>query len=337
MASKYKRGDVWYLSYYINGKRIRKKVGKSKKLAELARKEIEVKIAKAELGWEEVKDPTFHDFKNEYLRYLAANTRPTTYVRYKKALQHFTHFLQSIGNPSPKLSQISFELVEEYKQKRIEEVKPLTVNVELKVLKALYNLAIKSKCARDNPVKKVAFYREVEKKPKFLSQREIEQLLQNSGGLHPIIYTFLKTGFRKSELINLGWEDIDFQRKCITVESKEKWYTKTGNSREIPVGDDLLTVLRNLPKTSHYIFVNTNGKKYGYHLTERVKRLGRRIGMNGLTLHTLRHTFISHLVMNGVDLVTVKELAGHSDIKTTIRYAHLAPEHLRKSIGKLPY
>ena len=51
MASKYKRGNVWYLSYYINGKRVRGKVGKSKKLAELAREEIEVKIAKAELGW----------------------------------------------------------------------------------------------------------------------------------------------------------------------------------------------------------------------------------------------------------------------------------------------
>jgi len=316
---------------------VRKSVGKSKKLAILAQKEVEVGLAKKKLGWEEIRDPTFYDFQEKYLRYLQANTRPTTYVRYRKALQHFTHFLQSIGNPSLKLSQISFELIEEYKQKRIEGVKPLTVNVELKVLKALYNLAIKSKCARDNPVKKVAFYREVEKKPKFLSQREIEQLLQNSDGLHPIIYTFLKTGFRKSELINLGWEDIDFQRKCIKVESKENWCTKTGNSREIPVGDDLLTVLGNLPKTSHYVFVNTNGKKYGYHLTERVKRLGRRIGMNGLTLHILRHSFVSHLVMSGVDLVTVKELAGHSDIKTTIRYAHLAPEHLRKSIGKLPY
>ena len=337
MASTYKRGSVWYLSYYINGKRVRKKVGKSKKLAELAREEIEVKIAKAELGWEEVKDPAFDGFKDQYLTYLAGNTRPTTYVRYKKALQHFTHFLQSYGNPSPKLSQISFQAIEEYKQKRINVVKPLTVNVELKVLKALYNFAIKSRCARDNPVNKVAFYREVEKKPKFLSQREIEQLLQSSDGLYPIIYTFLKTGLRKSELINLRWEDIDFQRKCITVESKEKWYTKTGNSREIPLGNGLLETLKNLPRTSEYVFVNTNGKKYGYHLTERVKRLGTRIGMNGLTLHTLRHTFISHLVMSGVDLVTVKELAGHSDIKTTMRYAHLAPEHLRKSIGKLPY
>ncbi len=337
MASIYKRENVWYVSFYINGKRVRKKVGRSKKLAELARKEIEVKIAKHELGWEEVKDPSFHDFKDDYLKYLKANTRNTTYIRYKKALQHFIDFLRNYGNLWPKLSQISFQLIEEYKQKRIKVVKPLTVNVELKVLKVLYNFAIKCKCARDNPVNEVPFYREAEKKPKFLTKNEIDCLLENSNGLHPILYTFLKTGVRKSELINLQWRDVDFQRKCIKVESNENWHTKTGNSREIPIGEDLIKILKSLPKTSQYVFVNTNGKKYGYHLTERVKRLARRIGIEGLTLHTLRHTFISHLVMNGVDLVAVKELAGHSDIKTTLRYAHLAPGHLRESIGKLPY
>ena len=86
MASIYKRGRVWYLSYYVNGKRVRKRVGTSKKLAEIARKEIEVKIAKGELGWEEVKDPAFENFCQEYLSYLKTNTRPTTYVRYKREL-----------------------------------------------------------------------------------------------------------------------------------------------------------------------------------------------------------------------------------------------------------
>ena len=337
MASIYKRGDVWYLSYRAGGKRVRKSIGNSKKLAVLAQKEVEVRLAKKKLGWQDIRDPALCDFQEEYLRYLKANTRPTTYVRYRKALQHFTDFLQSYGNPSPKLSQISFQLIEEYKQERSKVVKPLTVNVELKVLKALYNFALKCKCARENPVSKVSFYREVEKKPRFLQEREIEDLLYNSNGLYPVLYTFLKTGLRKSELINLRWEDIDYRRKYIRVESKEDWRTKTGNTREIPFGDDLLGVLKKLPKTSDYVFLNSNGRKYGFHLTERVKRLAKSIGISDMTVHALRHTFISHMVMNGVDLVSVKELAGHSDIKTTMRYAHLAPGHLRKSIDKLPY
>ena len=56
-----------------------------------------------------------------------------------------------------------------------------------------------------------------------------------------MLYTFLKTGLRKSELINLKWKDIDFRRKYITIESKEDWRTKTGNTREIPIGNDLAT------------------------------------------------------------------------------------------------
>ena len=211
------------------------------------------------------------------------------------------------------------------------------MNVELKVLKALYNFAMKCRCTKENPISKVDFYREVEKKPRFLKEKEIEVLLHNSNGLYPVLYTFLKTGLRKSELINLRWEDIDFQRKCIRVESKEDWRTKTGNTREIPIADDLVRILIKLPRTSDYVFLNSNGKKYGFHLTERVKRLAKSIGISNMTVHALRHTFISHLVMNGVDLVSVKELAGHSDIKTTMRYAHLAPGHLRKSIDKLPY
>ncbi len=269
MASIYRRSNAWYLSYYLNGKRVRKKVGRSKKLAELVLKDIEVRIAKNEVGWEQSTDPSFHDFERMYLEYLQENTRPTTYVRCRKVLQHFTDFLDDYGAALARLSQISFHLIEKYKHQRSGVVKPSTVNVELKVLKALYNYAIKCKCARENPVRNVPFYREVKKEPKFLNAKEIEVLLDNSDGLYPVLYAFLKTGLRKSELINLRWENIDFQRKYITVESREDWCTKTGNTREIPIADDLMEILNKLPRTSDYIFINSNGRKYGFHLTEK--------------------------------------------------------------------
>ena len=160
MASIYKRNNIWYLSYYRNGKRVRKKVGRSKKLTGLVLKDLEVKIAKNRVGWEEITDTGFCDFREKYLEYLKENTRPTTYVRYRKALQRFTDFLENCDAALAELSQISFHLIEEYKKQRSRAVKPLTVNVELKVLKALYNYAIKCKCARENPVRSVPFYRE---------------------------------------------------------------------------------------------------------------------------------------------------------------------------------
>ena len=71
-------------------------------------------------------------------------------------------------------------------------------------------------------------------------------------------------------------------------------------------------------------------------LRERLIRIANQTGIEDLTkLHTLRHTYASHLVMNGVDLPTVQRLMGHSDIQTTMIYAHLAPDHLVDAVNKL--
>ena len=117
MASIYKRGRVWYFSYYNNGKRVRKRVGTSKKLVEIARKEVEVRQAKSELGWEEeIKDLPFHEIKEEYLKVAETNIRKTTLTRYKETLHHFTIFLDSKKFYLPKLSDITFQIIEEYKK-----------------------------------------------------------------------------------------------------------------------------------------------------------------------------------------------------------------------------
>ncbi len=107
MASIYKRGGLWYLSYYVDGRRVRKRVGKSKRIAKLARQEMEVKLAKNEIGWVEIEEVRFDEFKKKYLEYLKANNRVSTYLRYKNALQHFENFLQKHLKDSPKLSLTS--------------------------------------------------------------------------------------------------------------------------------------------------------------------------------------------------------------------------------------
>jgi integrase len=86
-------------------------------------------------------------------------------------------------------------------------------------------------------------------------------------------------------------------------------------------------------KKNPYIFAKGNG-----HSKESQKRFAKalqRRGIKDYTLHTLRYTFASHSVMAGVDLATVRELMGHKSYKTTLRHAHLAPEHKREAILKL--
>ena len=87
-----------------------------------------------------------------------------------------------------------------------------------------------------------------------------------------------------------------------------------------------------------YVFrVRESGHSHNWLRTELIKT-AKRAGIPDLTkIHTLRHTFASQLVMQGVDLPTVGKLMGHTDIETTMIYAHLAPDHLSKAVNKLPF
>ena len=84
-----------------------------------------------------------------------------------------------------------------------------------------------------------------------------------------------------------------------------------------------------------YIFVNPKTKKPYDDVKKSFKTALKKSGIEDFTFHDLRHTFASHLVMNGVDLMTIKELLGHKDIKMTMRYAHLSPDHKRLAVQKL--
>jgi len=148
---------------------------------------------------------------------------------------------------------------------------------------------------------------------------------------------------RKAELEYLEWVDIDFSRRKIKIRRKEDWQPKTGE-REIPIGDALLALLRELKRKnaksikSNYVFCAPDGGRLRTKLREKLIQIATKAGIEDLTrVHTLRHTFASHLVMSGVDLPTVMKLMGHSDIQTTMIYAHLAPDHLADAVNKLSF
>jgi integrase len=207
-------------------------------------------------------------------------------------------------------------------------------------------LAIKWGYLSKNPVREVTRLKVNDtRKLTFLSQEECQRLLRASPpDFYPICFTFLNTGMRKAELENLEWADIDFKRRKIRIQWKEYWQPKTGE-RDIPMSNQLHDILLKLKEEndkglkSRFVFPNKKtGGRIKTKLREKLIQIAREAGIEGLTkLHTLRHTFASHLVMQGVDLPTVKKLMGHSDIQTTMIYAHLAPDHLADAVGKLPF
>jgi site-specific recombinase XerD len=116
------------------------------------------------------------------------------------------------------------------------------------------------------------------------------------------------------------------------------WLAKNGEPRPIPIGARLKEVFAGLRQRhqlkSRYVFCHENGEKLG-DIRAAFQGACRRAGIEDFHFHDLRHTFASHLVMKGVPLKVVQELLGHKDIKTTMRYAHLAPGYLEAGVNSL--
>ena len=153
-----------------------------------------------------------------------------------------------------------------------------------------------------------------------------------------IIRTFIYTGLRISELINLRWQDIDFKRREVMVQAHDDFQPKDYEARAVPLHDELFKVLYPVKKESGIIFTNGDSKKYSISILEKqLQKLTREAGIPNCSPHTLRHTYASHLIMATGDLKTLQELLGHSSIVTTMIYAHLSKPHIKKVVDKLNY
>ncbi len=330
-----KKGTAWYADYSLEGRRIRKRLGRSKRLAQLALADIEIKLERKELGFA-AKDRRLSDFIEEYLNYAKGNKAEQSYQRDELTLRHFTGFIKA-----DKLSAITATKLEAYKTHRREMgAKPSTLNRELNTIKAMFNKAVAWNALAQNPAKSVQKFKEPRRQVRFLSKEEIHQLLKAADPrLQHIIEILLHTGLRRAELIHLTWGDIDFKNRVLSVQSKEDWHPKDYEARHIPMTPRLAEILESLPRNGDsFVFPNKEGRPLAPDvLTHDFLKFVRRCAIKHASLHTLRHTFASHLVMSHVDLYTVQKLLGHSSIKTTEIYAHLAPDYLRSAMEKLHY
>lgn len=141
---------------------------------------------------------------------------------------------------------------------------------------------------------------------------------------------------------SLKWRDVDFEQGTVTIQSRDDWHTKNYRSRTIEMTPILYeTMLQNrqlhmeLRVQVDYVFTY-KGYKIKY-MDATLKRVVKRAGLQKATLHTLRHTFASQLVMAGVSLMEVQQLMGHRSHETTLQYAHLSEDHVKKQVNRLPF
>jgi integrase len=145
------------------------------------------------------------------------------------------------------------------------------------------------------------------------------------------IRLLLFTGCRKSEILTLKWNDVDFERSCLRLSE-----SKTG-SKVVPLGGPALVLLNELKRTLGNPYVLA-GERTGHHFVGLPKvweRIRKRAGLTDVRLHDLRHSFASTGAAAGDSLLMIGKLLGHQDAKTTARYAHLADHPLKAAAHRI--
>lgn len=337
MSRIYKRGNIWYIDFEYKGKRRRKSLDtRSKQVAELALKDIDVKVATQKLKLAPPEKIGFNKFAVKFLEWYKIQNSWNSYRDYRNLFN--STIIPFFSNR--KLTDISVEMIEKYKFERSKSISPSTVNKELIALRHIFNKAILWGYLDRNPSLEVDKLRVKQRKFRFLSLDEIYKIFEVCPDNYmPIFLTAIHTGIRKSELFRLEWNDIDFERQYIVVSNKEEAHTKNYRIREIPMTNKLTTTLKELFEKSKgkdsYIFLKPDGSRHMGEIRSALRKIIKLAKIKPFTLHDLRHTFASHLVMDGIDLPTVQKLMGHSSINTTMIYAHLAPDHLKSAIHRL--
>jgi integrase len=338
----FRKDDAWWIDWYEGGQRRRKKTAcRTKSDAKKLLSRIKGKVVERGFGIAETNLSTT-ELVSRYLAATKATLAESSHQRNRLALKTFFKLI-SVA----KVSGLTPEVCARYAAMRKKEKKSIrTINIETGAIKTCLNWGVRNGLLASSPLSHLRKLKgESPGRLRFLSEDEIDSLLTEAATTlyHDIIFTLIKTGMRRGELVHLQWTDLDFDRRLIRVggyqNKEEAHHTKTYKERYIPMDDDLEEVLKRQGRVigCPFVFGTERGTKRLNNLTNRVKDIAKRAKIKDVNLHVLRHTFASHLVMKGVDLPTVQALLGHSTIQMTMRYAHLAPGHLKGAIEKLNF
>ena len=223
---------------------------------------------------------------------------------------------------------------------------PNTIRNALSVFSGVWKMALDlGLVSGDNPVPKVKRPKVDNQRARFLTKAEALRLLTvlkgKSADTHDVVLLSLFTGLRMGECLSLTWADLNLEGGLIFIKD-----TKTKRNRHAFITAEIRQMLtrryQGQPKTDQVFMAGKNRNFYArimYHFYIAVNELGLNDGRTDrrqkLVFHSLRHTFASWLVQMGKPLYTVSRLMGHSSVKMTERYAHLAPDTQRAAAMEL--
>jgi len=333
--SVYNKNGRWYYNFMIDGERYHKAIKGCSNYRDAVKAEntVKNKIMKANYELvENIKNTTLEEAVTLYKEYSQANKRS-----YKLDNQYCKVFVAEWESKT-KLKDITPQKIERFKAKKMAQNANSTVNRYLEALSKLFNVAISNNLAKENPMKQVKKLKTRNFKIRFLSRDEEKRLFEVIEAkekyhyLKPIILCSLLTGMRRGEILNLKWSNVDFHTKHI-----ELLETKSGKVRKIPISSKLFEELLKLKgnKRSEYVFTNPETNNKYIEIKKGFNKVVEKAEIYNFRFHDLRHTAATRMTEVGIDLAVVQEILGHSDIKTTMRYAHPVPERKLKAIEAL--
>jgi len=337
---KLKDGKIkkyYYVRNVVEGKMKYKAVGPvglvTKSVAQVVDGDIKKKIMQGRHDEILAEIPKFSEYTEEFYNYSKDIKKIRSHRTTKNCLYNFSKYYGA-----KKLSEISPNDIDDFKLKRIGEgVKPISINRDLSVVKALFNYGWRNKRFYGrNPVTLAGLIPTESMRERILTFAEEGKLIENSPPyLKDIIKIALNTGMRQGEILSLLWDWVDLENNIILL---PQTHTKSKKQRLIPINSVVRSILLERKiKWAVSEFVFPNSSDYSKHLKEvkkSFKTACRLSGITGLTFHDLRHTCATRLVEANIPLHAVTKLLGHSSVKVTERYSH-PDESVNKAVEVL--
>jgi len=271
----------------------------------------------------------------QFIRYMQVEKRSSehTLVAYKKDIFVFFEF---ISDDNPEINEINTPIIRRWIADMMQNgLSTRSVNRKIAALNSFFKYLMRKKLIVRNPVNLVTKPKISKKLPTFIPEEKLDNILNltrddndySSVRDNVILETFYATGMRISELVNLKHSDVDFSLQQIKVLGKRN------KERLIPMTTHLKNILEeyiSIKKVffpcpeNNYLFLTQKGNhvsiKFVYLSVKRQLKLG---GITGkCSPHILRHTFATHMLNNGADLNSVKEVLGHASLAATQIYTH---------------
>jgi integrase len=311
--------------------------------------------------------------KNTLATFMDEQYKPWVLANMKSGQQTLDNVTRSFPDLLNRpLAEIQIKYIERWRTEKLDAgLKATTINRVVNALRSVLSKAIEWEAINEHPLSKLRNLKIDEgKKARYLSDNEDKRLyaalqardselkaartrgndfrgqrgyplLPNlaehiyADRMTPLVTLSIKTGMRRGETFDLQWQEVDFDNKLITIRGE---IAKSSKTRHIPLSPKACQALKSwkeqAPKAEGRVFPANDGGRLN-NVNKSWASILQKADIESFRWHDMRHDFASKLVMRGVPLNTVRELCGHADLNTTLRYAHLAPSHKSDAIALL--